>query len=75
MRKVNGLKTLYFPEMPTSCFIDGERYDFDASIAASVQTLCNTTEQTAKELEVLMEDKVFGQLLIDWVNLGYWHFE
>ncbi|SGY91221.1 cupin domain-containing protein [Moritella viscosa] len=75
LRKVNGLKTLYFPEMPTSCFIDGERYDFDASIAASVQTLCNTTEQSAKELEVLMEDKVFGQLLIEWVNLGYWHFE
>ncbi|MFT5808973.1 MAG: 50S ribosomal protein L16 3-hydroxylase [Moritella dasanensis] len=75
LRKVNGLKTLYFPEMPTSCFIDGERYDFDASIAASVQTLCNTTEQSAKELEALMEDKVFGQQLIEWVNLGYWHFE
>ncbi|WP_392340623.1 JmjC domain-containing protein [Moritella marina] len=75
LRKVNGLKTLYFPEMPMSCFIDGERYDFDASIAASVQTLCNTTEQSAKQLEELMKDKAFGLQLIEWVNLGYWHFE
>lgn len=75
LRKVNGLKTLYFPELATSCFIDGERFDFDAGIAASVQTLCNKTELTAQELEALMQDKAFGQQLIEWVNVGYWHFE
>jgi len=75
LRKVNGLKTLYFPELPTSCFIDGERYDFDASMAESVQVLCNKPELSAQELEGLMKDKAFGQQLIEWANLGYWHFE
>ena len=75
LRKVNGLKTLYFPELPSSCFIAGERFDFDASIAESVQLLCNKTELSAAELKTVMKDKAFGKQLIEWVNIGYWHFE
>ena len=75
LRKVNGLKTLYFPELPSSCFIGGERFDFDASITESVQLLCNKTELSAAELKTVMKDKAFGKQLIEWVNIGYWHFE
>jgi len=75
LRKVSGLKTLYITELPTSCFIDGERYDFDESMSASVKMLCNKTELNATELASLMSDKAFGKQLIEWANLGYWYFD
>ncbi len=75
LRKVGGLKTLYFPELDGVCFIDGERFEFDPSVATSMQMLCDKHELTAEELATLMEDKAFGKQLIKWVNTGYWYFE
>jgi len=80
--KLGGIRCLYFEnyKQTGAMYINGEQTNLPVLYAALIPMLCDqfviTLEQIAQVIDNKeFNDSVFAQLLVSWVNKGYWYFE
>lgn len=80
--KLGGLRCLYFEDYKQTgaMYINGEQVVIPRLYSALIPMICDqysiTREQIAQVIDSAeLNDSAFAQLLVTWVNKGYWYFE
>ena len=76
LMKLGGLRAFYFTETINAglCFIDGNEFLFDPSIAEAIKLLCNNVELSPKDLTIWRNNNLFLEFITEKINSGYWYF-
>jgi 50S ribosomal protein L16 3-hydroxylase len=77
LRRTGGLRCFYLDATVAQgvCFVDGERFEFDPSLAGAVVKLCDNDALSYEMFGDALGDVAFAARLTEWVNAGYWYFE
>ncbi len=77
LTRLGGLRCLYFEATyrQGTLFINGEKESLSADLADVIPLLCNTPVLTAASLAGWLENSVFLEQMIVWINKGYWYFD
>jgi len=75
--RLGGLRCLYFERSVNQgvFFLNGEQIEFPEELAPVIPLLCNQQTLNSNELGPWLEYSVFVDLLVEWLNKGFWYFE
>ncbi|WP_076411274.1 cupin domain-containing protein [Shewanella sp. UCD-KL12] len=75
--RIGGLKALYFDASVDRgvFFLNGEQVTLPLSLIDVIPVLCDNQTISYDHLSNWLEDTAFVEIMLEWINCGYWYFE